>query len=1665
MSDKEESDKTTTRKEPEKSQTAKIENSQIEERGEYKYYEGGRNNIEIPKLDDFNDYDDFEECVEMWSATTDLPLHKQGPALFMEIPMNSSRFNIEGLRTEVQQNVRLKNITNNPKGVTLIMEYLKKRLQKDPILQEIKTLRDFTRFDRPQGQDFGEYILEFDRRMKKVKEMGMEFTDSCLAFMLLIAGRIEDRDLKVIYGTVEFKENKGKLYERMKTKLKEMLTNSLSEISVKEESAFLSEEMSEQQHEVLVAKGWKPPAGRNSYSKGYKKTKNYGNNDHKKSNAVSGSYGGRKANPIGKDGKIMECLACKSILHLIENCQHAFENQENKNKEQKKNIIKAGNKRFQKVLMVEKGSDEKKEVYFELSDNDDAKSDKNESDSESAFCVNLYTADKDELSRFTSETINHGALDTCCTSTVAGEKWMDIYVNSLPKQMKEKLQGPLPSKRNFMFGNQGTLKSKGRYKLPVRIGGELNILEVDTITSDIPLLISKSDMKKLGIALDLAEDKGFIKGKPLILETTSAGHYIVDLIHDDDVILSEAHVVDLDNADEKVQLKTLRKIHAQFGHQRKRAFVDLLKGAGKWKDSFSKMIDDIVDNCEGCLMRRRNPDRPVVAMPLGKDFNEAIAMDIKVWDMKNNIYILYIMDTFTRFITATIIRRKQPEDVVNALLMNWVQIFGTPGLILTDNGGEFKNEEIKALAAKFNIRTDCTGAESPWQNGMMEKAHYTVDVMTRSVKRDQPQIKLEVALAWACTAKNSMNNVMGFSSHQLVFGRNIKLPDILNDPPATWDNDNQGKSFKDIVDAIYATREAFTKKDKCERLKRALKSKIRCNLTVFHRNDVVYFKRENEEFWRGPARVVYQDGKVLSIVQNGVGYKASVNRVLKVGQEFNKNGDDNLEKDDNDKIQKEIQQQSDEIKAGQQEIQQHGEEMKAGQKKRLFDYDNDDHYGRRLRSKGNGNLIKDINGHSDGSGTVSADVEETSKTANTIDEASDTLESIEQNNSDSSNEPTIETSNEPTNAPPISENDKDNNQKKRKRKVYLKDEYGNLIKAGMQVVRRDRIEIRENGKWEPATVIDRAGKRKGPYEGWFNVELDNGYVFNEDLNRREVRILDDDSDPKRTRTEDEEALWIVTLDNGNTITDNLNNRQIRIMNDADALTCWIDEEVLAVMVPRERRNSPEAMEAKFKELEKLKEFDTYEIVDDVGQDRITTTWVLTEKGDEVRARLTARGFQEEEEFPKDSPTLQKHSMRMILLLAVSLSWIIETTDVKSAFLQGSRLERIVHVEPPKEAKIADKIWKLLKCLYGLKDASRQWYLKVKGKLQELGFKKSSHDAALFYLVKDGSLQGFIGLHVDDFLHAGNTFFNSEIMPQILSLFKVGKAEVGEFVYTGFRMKQTAECIILDQKDYVKGIDVPNLDAKRLLRKEDEMTQDELTILRKLTGILNWAVRATTPEFSFDLIEQSTHFKGGKVKDLAHAQKTLAKLLQANASIKISAIKDLANAQIWLYCDAAFRNLNDKTDSCGGYIVLIVDTKTGLCAPIDWKSNKIKRKVNSTLGAETLTLVWGLDAAIGIRKQLKELSNGKFDLPIKAITDNRSARIAVYSESEVTERELRADIAMVKEKIEQGMVTEIKWIRGKHMIADVLTKKGVDKLPILQILQEGRISAEDLALIN
>ena len=142
--------------------------------------------------------------------------------------------------------------------------------------------------------------------------------------------------------------------------------------------------------------------------------------------------------------------------------------------------------------------------------------------------------------------------------------------------------------------------------------------------------------------------------------------------------------------------------------------------------------------------------------------------------------------------------------------------------------------------------------------------------------------------------------------------------------------------------------------------------------------------------------------------------------------------------------------------------------------------------------------------------------------------------------------------------------------------------------------------------------------------------------------------------------------------------------------------------------------------------------------EDIGQSCISVKWVLSCKiknGENVtKDRFYDCCFEEINNFPTDSPCCLQIGVRSIFVLIASNRWKAQAIDVKTAFLQGKQIERTVYLRPPKEANTG-KIWKLQKCVYGLADASRYWYLRVKEELIKLGVNVIPVDLGLFLLVR------------------------------------------------------------------------------------------------------------------------------------------------------------------------------------------------------------------------------------------------------------------------------------------------------------------------------------------
>ena len=136
-----------------------------------------------------------------------------------------------------------------------------------------------------------------------------------------------------------------------------------------------------------------------------------------------------------------------------------------------------------------------------------------------------------------------------------------------------------------------------------------------------------------------------------------------------------------------------------------------------------------------------------------------------------------------------------------------------------------------------------------------------------------------------------------------------------------------------------------------------------------------------------------------------------------------------------------------------------------------------------------------------------------------------------------------------------------------------------------------------------------------------------------------------------------------------------------------------------------------------------------------------------------KARLVTQGFSQipgvdfDETF---APVTCHQTLWMLLALANRHDWHVHQMDVKSAFLNRDLDNEIFMKIPPGAEEKHREVWLLHKVLYGLKQASREWYLKLKSQLEGLGFKRSDVNHGVFTKNVKGRLL-VIAVYVDDFL--------------------------------------------------------------------------------------------------------------------------------------------------------------------------------------------------------------------------------------------------------------------------------------------------------------------------
>ncbi|GFW09747.1 retrovirus-related Pol polyprotein from transposon TNT 1-94 [Trichonephila clavipes] len=115
-----------------------------------------------------------------------------------------------------------------------------------------------------------------------------------------------------------------------------------------------------------------------------------------------------------------------------------------------------------------------------------------------------------------------------------------------------------------------------------------------------------------------------------------------------------------------------------------------------------------------------------------------------------------------------------------------------------------------------------------------------------------------------------------------------------------------------------------------------------------------------------------------------------------------------------------------------------------------------------------------------------------------------------------------------------------------------------------------------------------------------------------------------------------------------------------------------------------------------------------------------------------------------------SPVVNIESFRLLIALAAKLKLNVNFFDVKTAYLYGDLEETVYVLPPPGYEKLIgdDKVCKLKKSIYGLPQSGRNWYMKIKGELENFGLKQLASDNCVFIKSVNQSVL-ILCMYVDD----------------------------------------------------------------------------------------------------------------------------------------------------------------------------------------------------------------------------------------------------------------------------------------------------------------------------
>eukprot|EP00439_Symbiodinium_sp_Y106_P037702 s4135_g4.t1 len=415
-----------------------------------------------------------------------------------------------------------------------------------------------------------------------------------------------------------------------------------------------------------------------------------------------------------------------------------------------------------------------------------------------------------------------------------------------------------------------------------------------------------------------------------------------------------------------------------------------------------------------------------------------------------------------------------------------------------------------------------------------------------------------------------------------------------------------------------------------------------------------------------------------------------------------------------------------------------------------------------------------------------------------------------------------------------------------------------------------------------------------------------------------------------------------------------------------------------------------------------------------------------------------------------------------------------------AFLRGKADEKNpLAMEPPKELRQLlnmrdDEVCQLLGNAYGRVDAPLLFYKELSSQLEELGFIRHPLEPCVFLLYTQDTLNGILGIHVDDGVCGGDATFLQKIQALQKTL-PFGSRKFRDFVFTGIRFEQMPDFTIrASQAEYIRHVLPIDVGRNRRQTPEAPATEEERSKLRGLVGSVQYAVTHTRPDVAAKLGEIQSQITTATVQTLLSANRVLREAQEFDQvcihylSIPVDRLTFVS------FGDASFassKNLNSHQ----GVIICATDDRLSKnqetpLSPLAWVSKKIPRVVRSTLSAEAYAMSKAVDLLGWLRALWGVVHVPQFDWrrpdqgykllnPALVVTDCKSlydlvTRLAMPS---CEEHRTTLEVLLIKQRCEENAL--FRWIPTTLQVADSLTKN-MDASLLRAILAQGRFRLFD-----